>query len=162
MAEEVVVRTITGKVGSSYAVPTAPVTIYDLFMIRKRKDVTSYTIPFGPARGKKLLREAGLMDWKLERGKDFEEVAKKHGALLEGNQLARAISMKLKGTKGVTIGPDGHIYPKKALMQKKWRELFPDLAEWYEKNVKPKAKKYKPKKYLPMPTELARIVGITM
>lgn len=145
--KEIPVVVKEAAVGPAYVVKPPILDIDDLILIRESSSYSLYRIPFGRARGELTIRHLVNMDWKKRKGKDFEEVAKKHGALLEANKLARKISKAYAGTKGVVrvVLPDGTVtyYPRKALAQKRWRKEHPELVREYEEKVKPKA--YKPK-----------------
>jgi len=164
-AEAVVVKVLpkpTAKVGASYAVEPPRLTIEDVIAIRGDPTKMLYTIPFGPARGKKVVKILTNMDWKFsdeekraltkeERLEKFKERAKKHGALWEANRLAAEISKRYAGVEGV-VWINGVPYPRKAIAQKNWRKDHPDLVDKYKKEVAPKMKTV---------TKLAKLLGVT-
>jgi len=103
------------------------------------------------------LREQGprvyisrAVPWKGKKGaKDFPKAAEGHGALLHALGLARKISVLYKGVTGTTIDPKtGRIVPKKGVKQRNWREEHPELVDYYNREIRPRAKKFKRKAYI--------------
>jgi len=151
---EALVKLKEAAVGPSYIVLPPQLTIEDIADLRYDRSHSLYRIPFGPGRGHLTIRNLVKMDWKGRKGDDFIDVAKKHGALLAGNELARKISQAYAGKKGVvwvkvrdpiTGEEKMTAYPRKALMQKNWRDEHPELVELYNAHIAGKTKAAKPK-----------------
>ena len=127
--KEVPVRVVTAKVGSAYAFEPPQLEIEDILRIKKDPTKSLYKIPFGASRGMIRVRELPEDYWKGTSKKDgsFGRVARAHGNLAKGTAKCVEISKGFAGTKGVVMVtlPDGRVtfYPKKAWMQKKWREV---------------------------------------
>ena len=141
MAEYTLVRrnvipAMGAKVGPASATVVMPLTWDEVVSIRKEDPHhTLYVIPFGPARGMVVVREAGKMDWKLKKGEKFWEWVKLHPhigekgvGLAAGLKKAIAISKAYKGTTGVVF-INGIPYPRKAIAQKNWTEKSAEVSK---------------------------------
>lgn len=143
-------------IGGARGLPPAEVSIDDIYRYRKDPNKRLTTSPFGLTpeqieKGYKMFYPSDAVPWKGVKGYDFiEHAAGRDDALLAANELARKISLAYKGVKGVGVDPEtGKVMPLKAIKQKNWKKDHPELLKEYEEKVKPLAKKYKPKEYLP-------------
>ena len=142
-------------VGRARGNPPQPVSIWDIFEARNNPKRRITTSPFGltPEQleaGVKVYYPSKAVPWKGKKGaKDFPKAAEGHGALLHALGLARKISVLYKGVTGTTIDPKtGRIVPKKGVKQRNWREEHPELVDYYNREIRPRAKKFKRKAYI--------------
>jgi len=142
--------------GVAYRVLTPEPTLEEIQAIRENPRMRLTATQFGLTReqvekGMYRVFTSDAVPWKGREGTEFIKFAKERDdALLAANELARKISKAYTGVKGTGYDPKtGKYMPKKAFSQRRWAEEHPELKEAYERWVKPKAKKYKPKPELP-------------
>jgi len=148
MGEAVVELRGLGK--AYYAVPTV-LTPEEIIRIRKNPDIRLTTSPFGltpeeyldPA--KRPIYIGAAVGWKGIKGlgfegfkKEVEKLIPRYGLedmtrLVKGLKKAITISKHFEGVRGVALYK-GRYYPKKAIEQKRWREI-PELVAKVEEEA---------------------------
>ena len=125
-------------VGRARGNPPQPVSVWDIFEARNNPKRRITTSPFGltPEQleaGVKVYYPSKPVPWKGKKGAKFVDEARKHGNLLAGIKKAIAISKAYAGVTGVDVDPEtGRYMPKKAIMQKKWREKASEIERTAE------------------------------